>query len=102
MKKAFNTPLSRFRTIAITEGISFLVLLFVAMPLKYFAGYPEAVLVVGWLHGILFIAYMLSGLEVRKALNWDRKKVAFAVLAAFIPFGPFILDKNLLQKEIED
>lgn len=98
MRKHLNTPLARFRTIAITEGISFLVLLFIAMPLKYFAGHPEAVMVVGWIHGILFIAYMLAGLEVRKALNWDRKKVLFAVVAALIPFGPFILEKRLLRQ----
>ena|SRR5687768_6198979 len=96
-----QTALGRFRTVAIAEGISFLVLLFIAMPLKYIAGIPQAVQIIGWIHGILFIAYMIAGLDVRKALNWDFKKVRFAVLAAFIPFGPFILDKKILQKELD-
>lgn len=98
-QKWYKSPLGRFRHIAIAEGISFLVLLFIAMPLKYIAGHPEYVLVVGWIHGLLFISYMIAGLDVRKDLQWDRKKVFKAVLAAFIPFGPFILDKKILSKE---
>jgi integral membrane protein len=95
----YSTALGRFRIIAICEGLSFLILLFIAMPLKYFAGKPEAVQFVGWAHGVLFVAYMIAGLDVRKALGWDFKKVLTAVLAAFVPFGPFILDKKILSKE---
>ena len=99
MKPWYSSALGRFRTIAIIEGISFLVLLFIAMPLKYFAGIPEVVTWVGWGHGILFVLYMIAGLDVRRALNWGMKKVIPAVLAAFIPFGPFLLDKKLLREE---
>ncbi|HUR31443.1 MAG TPA: DUF3817 domain-containing protein [Saprospiraceae bacterium] len=100
-KPWYKSAIGRFRTIAICEGISFLVLLFVAMPLKYFAGYPQAVMMVGWLHGLLFILYMIAGLNVRKVHHWGFRKVATAVVAAFIPFGPFILDKKILKKEME-
>lgn len=96
----YKSALGRFRTIAICEGISFLILLFIAMPLKYFAGYPQAVMIVGWLHGLLFIAYMIAGLDVRRAHQWKFKKVAAAVLAAFVPFGPFILDRKILKEEV--
>ena len=98
-KPGLKTVMGRFRTIAISEGISFLVLLFIAMPLKYFMDSPQAVTVVGWLHGVLFVAYMLSGLEVRKTYKWPFKKVLTAVAASLIPFGPFILDKKILSKE---
>ena|SRR5688572_19539244 len=97
----YKTAIGRFRTIAITEGISFLVLLFIAMPLKYFAGIPEAVTVVGWLHGLLFVLYMIAGLDVRKVHKWNGKKVFIAVMAAFLPFGPFLLDNYLIKPEMK-
>ena len=100
-KPWFKTSLGRFRIIAICEGISFLILLFIAMPLKYLAGIPEVVMAVGWIHGVLFIAYMIAGLDVRKTHQWPFKKVLIAVAAAFIPFGPFILDRKILKPEME-
>lgn len=95
----YQTALGRFRTIAMAEGISFLVLLFIAMPLKYFAGKPEYVTWVGWAHGVLFVAYMIAGLNVRKVQGWKMNKVMKAVAASFLPFGPFIFDKKILSKE---
>ncbi|MBC8046331.1 MAG: DUF3817 domain-containing protein [Fimbriimonadaceae bacterium] len=100
-KPWYKTSIGRFRTIAICEGISFLVLLCIAMPLKYFANFPQAVLIVGWLHGFLFITYMFAGLDVKMTHNWSLKKTFLAVVASIIPFGPFILDKRILQKEME-
>jgi integral membrane protein len=61
--------LKRFRLVATLEGISFLVLLFVAMPLKYFAGMPKAVSVVGMAHGLLFVAYMYLLYECWQVLH---------------------------------
>lgn len=94
-----NTPLSRFRFIGILEGISFLVLLGIGMPLKYMAGIPEVVKYVGWAHGILFILYMMALLQVVLAYNWSFAKAAFGFVASLLPFGPFILDKKLLKSE---
>jgi integral membrane protein len=54
-----NTLLARFRTVAWIEGLSYVALLFIAMPLKYFADLPLAVRVVGMAHGVLFIAYVV-------------------------------------------
>lgn len=98
--KWYASEIGRFRTVAIFEGISFLLLLFIAMPLKYAANIPEAVDIMGWIHGILFITYMFTGLHVKIEHNWSLKKTALAVVASIIPFGPFILDKKILQKEI--
>ena len=100
-KTWYKTEIGRFRTVAICEGTSFLVLLFIAMPLKYLADMPMAVEIVGWIHGGLFVLYMFTGLETKMALNWSFKKTAIAVIASIIPFGPFVLDKKLLQPEIE-
>lgn len=100
-KPWYLTDLGRFRTVAIFEGISFLVLLFIAMPLKYLADKPQAVNIVGWIHGFLFVLYMITGLMVMISLKWSLKKTATAVFASIIPFGPFILDKKILQKELD-
>ena len=97
----YKSTMNRFRVIAICEGISFLVLLFIAMPLKYFAGYPQAVLVVGWIHGILFISYMISGLDVKTTYRWNFRRTFIAFIAALVPFGPFILEKRILSKEAD-
>ena len=94
-----NTPLGRFRMAAITEGISFIVLLFIAMPLKYIAGDPRAVLYVGWVHGLLFMVYILILIIVAIKLEWKFKKTVIAFLASLIPFGTFILDKSLKKEE---
>jgi integral membrane protein len=69
------------------------------MPLKYLAGWPWGVKVVGWLHGVLFVAYMLAGLVVAVSLKWSILKVLKAVIAALLPFGPFVFDKELKAEE---
>ncbi len=101
-KPWYKSTIGRFRTIALCEGISFLVLLFIAMPLKYLAGDPKWVLLVGWIHGLLFISYMISGLDVKTKYSWSTKKTIIAVAASLIPFGPFILDRKILSKEKEE
>ena len=60
---------------------------------------PKAVLVVGWLHGLLFILYLIAGYNVKTVHRWPFKKTFIAVIASLIPFGPFILDKKILSKE---
>ncbi|MBD1398772.1 DUF3817 domain-containing protein [Pontibacter sp. JH31] len=94
-----RTPISRLRTIGIYEGVSYLLLLGFAMPLKYMAGMPEMVKYTGWAHGVLFVLYMLSVVEVTLAHRWSILKIGAAVLASLLPFGPFILDKRLLKEE---
>ncbi len=82
-----------FRKIALAEGISFIILLFIAMPLKYFGDMPKAVTIVGSFHGILFISFGLLALEVKSECKKDFKWVLKAGLASIIPFGTFIMDK---------
>ncbi len=90
-----NTPVGRVRLSGIIEGTSFLILLGIAMPLKYAADLPEAVSVVGMLHGILFILYLIAIAHAFLIRHLSFMKSLLAVGAAFIPFGPFLLDKKL-------
>lgn len=87
-----------FRTIGILEGISFLVLLGIAMPLKYVAGIPEAVKFVGWAHGLLFMAYVVSAFAVSDAQSWPMRRLCGALLAAVLPFGPFVFERKVLRQ----
>lgn len=88
-----------FRKIAFYEGISFLVLLLVAMPMKYFAGMPLAVTIIGGLHGALYVAYMILAFlvldEYKKSFGWLTK----AFLASIIPFGTFIMDSTWKKEQ---
>jgi integral membrane protein len=89
----------RFRAIALIEGVSYLLLLGVAMPLKYFAGFPQAVLAVGWAHGVLFVLYMVALAEVSLARRWRPLRILGAFVASLIPFGTFLLDARLRREE---
>lgn len=93
------SPIRRFRVTALAEGSSFLVLLFVAMPMKYVMGMPIAVRVVGPIHGILFLLYVAQLATLRTKQQWDNRFSFFAFLASLLPFGPFIFDKHLRGKE---
>jgi integral membrane protein len=91
----FTTPIGRLRLIGFIEGLSFLILLGIAMPLKYIADMPEAVTFVGPLHGVLFSLYLLaiSHAWFLRKLTLGSSLLAF--IAAFLPFGPFLLDRKL-------
>ena len=100
MKNSFlNSTLGRFRLVAIMEGLSFLVLLGIAMPLKYFADMPLAVKYIGWVHGLLFVLYIVLLLKVSALYKWGLGKVAVAFIASILPFGTFILDKKLKKEQ---
>lgn len=88
------------RKAGITEGISFLVLLGIAMPLKYILKQPMTVTVVGWIHGILFIAFLFLAWEYKTDRNKSLKWFALAFLAAIIPTGTFFFDKKLKEETI--
>ena len=97
-----KTPLGRFRIIAFLEGMSYLILLFIAMPLKYWGGMPWAVKQVGMAHGVLFILYLVVVAYLMFAIKWSFLKALLAVLASLVPFGTFILDAKMLREEPKD
>jgi integral membrane protein len=94
-----NNPVTILRRVGFAEGVSFLLLLGVAMPLKYFAGMPQAVKIVGWLHGLLFIAYCLALLRVVVLAGWPLGRAALFFVAALLPFGPFLVDRRAAELE---
>jgi integral membrane protein len=89
------------RLIGIAEGFSFLILLLIAMPLKYKFGFPLAVKYVGWAHGLLFMLYVVAVIAAIKAMKWGFKGVAIAMIASLLPAGTFVLDRSLRKREHE-
>lgn len=86
-----------FRIVALGEGVSFLVLLGIAMPLKYLAGLPLAVRVAGSAHGALFVAYVAFIVFFVAKKRWNGQLAIEAFVAGFLPFGTFWLDRKLKQ-----
>ena len=79
-----------------------MVLLFIAMPLKYIYELPMAVTVVGWIHGVLFVIYIYVVFPTASKLKWDFSRTLFALIASVLPFGPFIFDRNLRKSQQVD
>ncbi|HNR21091.1 MAG TPA: DUF3817 domain-containing protein [Bacteroidia bacterium] len=94
-----NKPIGRLRLAGFIEGWSYIILLFVAMPLKYFANMPLAVKYVGWIHGLLFIWYVLALLKAMQAQKWNIVKTLVVFVMALIPFGTFAYDSVLKKEE---
>jgi len=93
------SELKKFRLINKIEGISFLILLFVAMPLKYFAGIPMATKIVGMTHGILVLAFLYQLFSASDEAPFSTKEMGILVLVSLIPFGSFYNDKLCAAKE---
>lgn len=93
-----NKKLLWLRKAGIAEGISFLVLLFIAMPLKYYFNQPMAVKIVGWFHGILFVLFIVMAWNYKNEHDKNLKWFAMAFAAAFIPGGTFLFDKKLKEE----
>ncbi len=94
-----NMVLKNLTIAGYLEGTSFLLLLGIAMPLKYMLGIPEAVKYVGMAHGALFIAYILMLLIATSKIKMPLWAMPAGVLGSFLPFGPFIFD-HLLKKRL--
>ncbi len=90
-----KTNLKKFRLIAFIEGISFLVLLFIAMPIKYIMGEPIVVKYVGMAHGGLFLLFLFLLFVTARELKWNFGFITMAFIASLIPFGTFYLEKKL-------
>ena len=92
------SELKKFRLINKIEGISFLVLLFIAMPMKYSFGYPMATKIIGMVHGVLFLAFIYQLIEAKNESNFSLKETAIYFVLSLIPFGSFYTDKLLAKK----
>lgn len=90
-----SSVLNRFRLISAIEGLSYLLLVFIAMPIKYLGDNPIYVKFFGMAHGVLFILFMLSLFEAKKKLNWDTGFMFQLFVLSLIPFGAFIIEKRV-------
>ena len=95
----FKNNIKNFRLAGMIEGYSFIALLFIAMPLKYMAGFPLAVKIVGMTHGILFIIFCILLMKAWEDAEWSIKESALFFLASLIPFGTFFTDKKIKAYE---
>lgn len=93
-----NQTISSFARVAFWEGISYVLLLGIAMPLKYVFDYPFAVKIVGWAHGVLFVAYGILLLLCWIKCQWKISRVAFYFIAALLPILPFFVEQRLKQE----
>ena len=92
------SELQKFRLINKIEGISFIILIFIAMPMKYSFGYPIATKVVGMMHGLLVFAFIYQIIEAKKEADFSLKETALYSILSLIPFGSFYTDKLLAKK----
>jgi len=99
-KQHYKKQLNIFAKISFFEGVSFVVLLFVAMPLKYALDLPLAVKYVGWAHGALFVAYAFQLLYVGVSFQWKFTKVLQYGICSLVPFAPFWVERQV-KKQIE-
>ncbi len=86
-----------FKIVALLEGISYILLLFIATPIKYISGNPEYVKMLGMPHGILFMAYIIMAFMLKKEMKWMTKDFILILLASIIPFGTFYIDRKYLK-----
>ena len=101
MSKSKARIVRDLRVIGIAEGVSFLVLLLIAMPLKYIWDNPLPVKYTGWAHGLLFMLYVVAVLRAGWLLKWNYRRIALFLAASFLPLATFILDKNLKKEQTE-
>ena len=87
-----------FRVIAFLEGISYILLLFIAVPIKYLAEEPQYVKLLGMPHGLLFIAYIIFAIILGSKLQWNNKTLGKVLIASILPFATFVVDRKLLKQ----
>ena len=99
MLKFFRTKIGRLRIFALLEGLSLIILVGIAVPLKYFCQNPSLVKIMGPVHGMLFLLFIVNTVSVGVEKRWKFKETTWKVLlACFIPFGTFYVDYKILSR----
>ncbi len=96
-----RSSIGQLRIVGFAEAVSFLILLGVAVPLKYLGGLPGPVRVVGMIHGVLFLLYIVAVIRAAWVHRWPVLRWFLSLAASFFPFGPFLLDRRLRRDEVE-
>jgi len=86
-----------FRVVSFLEGTSYLLLLFIAVPIKYWMNDPQYVKLLGMPHGLLFVAYIVLAFLIKPELKWNTKTFGIVLLASILPFVTFYVDKKYLS-----
>lgn len=89
--------LNTFRLVALFEGISYILLLFIATPIKHFTDDPQYVKLLGMPHGLLFVGYVALAVLLRSTYKWDVKTMGIILVASILPFGTFYIEKKYLK-----
>ena len=97
--KMLRTELGRLRLVNALEGLSYLLLVGVAMPLKYLAGNPEAVHMLGRVHGLLFVLFIVAMVPVASTQRWSPKHTAEVLGASLVPLGALLLERWLKREQ---
>ena len=91
------SSLNIFRIVALLEGVSYILLLFIATPIKYLMNDPQYVKILGMPHGILFVAYVALAILFKNQFGWNLKQFFIVLIASLIPFGTFYIDRKYLK-----
>ena len=92
-----KTPIGRFRILAFMEGVSFIIILFITMPLKYQFDLPKPNLIVGMAHGVLFMLYVVVVIKLKITNQWESRLTLKALAASVVPFGTFYMDRKVFR-----
>lgn len=98
MLNLLKSPLGIFRVVSLAEGISYILLMFIAMPMKYMAGKPLMVSVFGSIHGGLFVFFMIALIYAAMDRDWRLPRVLVCFIASILPFGAFVLERSLKRE----
>lgn len=98
MGNLFKSHVGRLRIIAFLEGCSLLLLVFIAMPVKYLFKIPEATQAIGMIHGILFVLFIAATLAISVLQKWTFNRIFMVMFSSILPFGTFYVDKKILSK----
>ena len=93
-----KSHIGRLRIVAFMEGCSLLALVFIAMPVKYLLGIPEATQAIGLIHGILFVIFIVATVAMSILYKWTVSRVLMIMASSVLPFGTFYVDKKILSK----
>lgn len=94
-----KSAIGRLRIISLVEAASYLILLFIAMPMKYIGGNPIPVKIVGMAHGLLFCLFCIALLDAMLAKKWPLKPPFLIFMASLVPFAPLWVEKWLKKQE---
>lgn len=96
MTQGKTTAIRTFKVISFLEGLSYILLLFVAVPVKYLMGDATMVKALGMPHGVLFVLYIIMALVIRSRMQWGGTTTLAVLVASLLPFGTFYINKKYL------